>query len=785
MSIIDTLRVIYDLDDSRYIRGIERMRTAGDRFAREAVGMGNRTEGAFAGVGRSALAAAAGVASLGAALEKIRTSTDSYKTITNQLRSIGQESDNAVDKLLAVAIRSRAPIEDLATSVARIQKATGDGFEVTLRRAETLNKILAVGGSSAAEVSSVVTQLSQALSAGALMGDEFASLRESAPVELMDALAAAAGTTRDKLKDLSSEGALTADVVTRALDSLAESADRSFGRTAQTTGQAMTNINSALITFIGRADESAGASEALISAMNDLSGWLVDNADEAVELGQSLGAMFDTANDAVGQFLAELDGMADALREALGTEPMDDFGDAIDRVIGFIADLNGAIEGAAAVARDAMLTIADHVAEGIAAAVNTVIGAVQGMVNAVLAGVRTVAGAVDSMTAGAASAVNMLPEAARNRLGLNMQGTNLAGSIKDIDLGSVELAPRASSGKPLADVYREARDKGAARVVDAIDRANNTYGGNLAGRQIAGQTPLQLGLPPVVVETAPASNFVAPSGGGGGGGGGGGSGRKRSGGGRKGRGGGGSDEPFFEDIETDILGLERRLELIGKTTEEAARMQARWEMLDEAKKRGVKVDEKLNAQIEAQAEKVGQLTGELERAEVAQKQFDEAVEDIADAFAGAILAGESLRENMAQIFKNIASDILQSGIREALSSVFDAKGGGSSLLGNIFGGIFGGFRAGGGSVSAGRAYVVGEKEPELFVPQVSGTILNQQQIARAAGGAVGGGSQTVALTIDLRGTTGDKELDRKIAQAGQKILQQVPSVMDNVNKRQR
>lgn len=151
--IVDRLRVIYDLDDSRYTRGIERMRTAGDRFAREAVGMGGRAEGAFAGMGRSALAAAAGVASLGVALNKIRSATDGYKTITNQLRSIGQESDSAVDKLLAVAIRSRAPIEDLATSVARIQKATGDGFEVTLRRAETLNKILAVGGSSAAEVS--------------------------------------------------------------------------------------------------------------------------------------------------------------------------------------------------------------------------------------------------------------------------------------------------------------------------------------------------------------------------------------------------------------------------------------------------------------------------------------------------------------------------------------------------------------------------------------------------------------------------------------------------------
>jgi len=44
---------------------------------------------------------------------------------------------------------------------------------------------------------------------------------------------------------------------------------------------------------------------------------------------------------------------------------------------------------------------------------------------------------------------------------------------------------------------------------------------------------------------------------------------------------------------------------------------------------------------------------------------------------------------------------------------------------------FGGFRAGGGGVSAGVPYVVGEHEAELFVPRSDGTILNQSQIADA------------------------------------------------------
>lgn len=44
-----------------------------------------------------------------------------------------------------------------------------------------------------------------------------------------------------------------------------------------------------------------------------------------------------------------------------------------------------------------------------------------------------------------------------------------------------------------------------------------------------------------------------------------------------------------------------------------------------------------------------------------------------------------------------------------------------------------GKRAGGGPVAAGRPYIVGEHEPELFVPKQAGTVLNQSQIAGLGG----------------------------------------------------
>ena len=169
-------------------------------------------------------------------------------------------------------------------------------------------------------------------------------------------------------------------------------------------------------------------------------------------------------------------------------------------------------------------------------------------------------------------------------------------------------------------------------------------------------------------------------------------------------------------------------------------MEARWAMLDEAKKRGVVVNETLNAQIEAQAGKVGQLTAELERAEIAQRQFDEAVEGIADAFAGAIVAGESLREGLAQVFKQIASDILKSGIREALGMAFSPQGGGTSLLGNLFGGLFGGrapsFDGGGFTGMGSRAGGIDGKGGFPAILHPNETVVDHSKGQSAGGGAV-------------------------------------------------
>lgn len=267
----------------------------------------------------------------------------------------------------------------------------------------------------------------------------------------------------------------------------------------------------------------------------------------------------------------------------------------------------------------------------------------------------------------------------------------------------------------------------------------------------------------------------------------------RSGGGRKSSGGGraaAAKEPvnIFEDAAADLQGLERQITLIGKGTEETARLRAQWELLDAAKKAGIPINDALNSQIDAQAAQVGTLTAALEAGEIAQQQFDDGVKGIATAFSNAILEGESFRDSMAGIFRQIAANILSAGIQNAITSTFAGLAGGGGffgkLLGAAFGGTtaatptYGGARAMGGPVTAGKSYLVGEVGPEMFVPSVSGSIVPNNKM--------GGSNMAYSPTFNIGGNVTPADLAavrREAAMGFAQMRDQVPSIMSDYQKR--
>ena len=106
---------------------------------------------------------------------------------------------------------------------------------------------------------------------------------------------------------------------------------------------------------------------------------------------------------------------------------------------------------------------------------------------------------------------------------------------------------------------------------------------------------------------------------------------------------------------------------------------------------------------------------------------------IENALGRAIRTGKFGFEDLKRVALSVLAEIANSAVRSALGGGDSGGGGqgggllalGLSALGSIFGGAPG--RATGGPVSPGRAYMVGERGPELFVPTSSGAVVAPSQ----------------------------------------------------------
>lgn len=175
----------------------------------------------------------------------------------------------------------------------------------------------------------------------------------------------------------------------------------------------------------------------------------------------------------------------------------------------------------------------------------------------------------------------------------------------------------------------------------------------------------------------------------------------------------------------------------------------------------------------------------LERAGVSGDMREEFRRSFVDGMRAALdgdMGGmfESLADRFTdRMLDNLADDLFNL-LSQAAGSMKGGAGGIGSVLGAI-GGLFG-KRATGGPVTAGQPYVVGERRPEVFVPNVNGTVIPSLNAAMAR--VQGGGQHTLNTTIkiDLTGANGDATIRRIAYQAAaegsllaqQRAMQDIP-----------
>lgn len=126
------------------------------------------------------------------------------------------------------------------------------------------------------------------------------------------------------------------------------------------------------------------------------------------------------------------------------------------------------------------------------------------------------------------------------------------------------------------------------------------------------------------------------------------------------------------------------------------------------------------------AQDVGAMRAELDGPFAA--GLERAGRSLENSLTGAIQQGKFGFEDLRRLALSVLSEIAASALHSGLNTLFAGggnQGGGGLLnsLGSILGSVLGApGRATGGPVSPGRAYMVGERGPELFVPTTSGRV---------------------------------------------------------------
>lgn len=231
---------------------------ASARVAKEAAGIRAEIKSIVSQMNKG-LQFAGAVTGIGFVADKIKDvavaatqTADELTSIRSRINLINdgtQTTAEIMNKVFDAAQRSRGSYTDMADSVAKLNMLAKDAFssnDEAIAFVEQLNKQFKISGASVQEASAAMYQLTQAMAAGKLQGDEFHSIMENAPL-LAQSIANEMGMTVGQLKEMSSQGLITSDIIKEALFNSAEETNAKFAEIPMTFAEVGQSIQNELI----------------------------------------------------------------------------------------------------------------------------------------------------------------------------------------------------------------------------------------------------------------------------------------------------------------------------------------------------------------------------------------------------------------------------------------------------------------------------------------------------------------------------------------------------------
>ena len=209
--------------------------------------------------------------------------SDQLTSINARLRLMTGSAEAAAaaqEEIYQAAMRSRGAYADMADFVSRLGTVAGNAFTGTdelVAFAEQIQKQMAISGASGASAQAALVQLTQGLASGTLRGEELNSVLEQTPM-IAQTIAEYMGVTTGEMRELASEGKVTAEVVKNAMLGAAEETNAQFEQMPMTWAQVWTMFQNVAI-------------QALDPVLDAIS-WLANNIDLVAPIVLGLGAAF-------------------------------------------------------------------------------------------------------------------------------------------------------------------------------------------------------------------------------------------------------------------------------------------------------------------------------------------------------------------------------------------------------------------------------------------------------------------------------------------------------------
>jgi len=219
------------------------------------------------------------VTTAGFALNAIKNITSEFTTLENRLAQVtgrGKELQKVQSRLLDLAERTRSSYSgsvQVYASFGRALKSAGASSEKILQVTESVQKAIALSGTTAEAAAGAIIQLGQGLSAGALRGEELNSVMENTP-RIAQAIADNLGISTGKMRLLAAEGKITSKQVFDALISQAKQLNKEFEVMTPTLNQASAQLTNNIKLFINNLSRGLGLTESMARVVFKMSSYM-------------------------------------------------------------------------------------------------------------------------------------------------------------------------------------------------------------------------------------------------------------------------------------------------------------------------------------------------------------------------------------------------------------------------------------------------------------------------------------------------------------------------------